>query len=66
MTLVAFSRVGLGVHYVSDVLAGVVLGAGWVSATTALFSTARRERGQPPVEPTRGLEPEHAARLGRE
>jgi membrane-associated phospholipid phosphatase len=66
VTVVAFSRVGLGVHYVSDVLAGVVLGAAWVSATTALFSTARRQRGQPPVEPTRGLEPEHAARLGGE
>jgi len=61
---VASSRVGLGVHYVSDVLAGAVLGAAWVSATTALFSVSRRQRGQPPVEPSHGLEPEHAARLG--
>jgi undecaprenyl-diphosphatase len=61
---VAFSRVALGVHYVSDVVAGAVLGAAWVTATTALFSASRRERGQPPVEPSRGLEPEHAARLG--
>jgi membrane-associated phospholipid phosphatase len=61
---VALSRVGLGVHYVSDVLAGAVLGVAWVSATTALFSASRRQRGQAPVEPSRGLEPEHAARLG--
>lgn len=61
---VAFSRVGLGVHYVSDVLAGTVLGAAWVAATTALFSVSRRQRGKPRVEPSRGLEPEHAARLG--
>jgi membrane-associated phospholipid phosphatase len=64
VTVVAFSRVGLGVHYVSDVLAGVVLGAAWVVATTALFSVSRRQRGRPPVEPLHGLEPEHAARLG--
>jgi undecaprenyl-diphosphatase len=62
--VVAFSRVALGVHYVSDVLAGVVLGAAWVGATTASFSAWRREGGQPPVEPSRGLEPEQAARLG--
>jgi membrane-associated phospholipid phosphatase len=64
VSAVAFSRVGLGVHYVSDVLGGAVLGAAWVIATTALFSASRRRRGQPPVEPSGGLEPEHAARLG--
>src|SRR4051794_22185593 len=61
---VCFARVGLGVHYVSDVLAGTVLGGAWVLAVTALFSVSRRERGRSPVEPSRGLEPEHAARLG--
>ena len=64
VVVVAFSRVGLGVHYLSDVLAGVVLGSAWVLATTALFSVGRRERGRPPVAPSQGLEPEHAARLG--
>lgn len=61
--LVGFSRVALGVHYVSDVLAGFVLGAAWVSLTTALFSAWRRERGLPPVEPSEGLEPEDARLL---
>jgi membrane-associated phospholipid phosphatase len=60
---IGFSRVALGVHYVSDVMAGYVLGAAWVAATTAAFSVWRRERGRPPVDPSRGLEPEHARRL---
>lgn len=33
--LVGFSRVGLGVHYPSDVLAGFTVGAAWVGVTTA-------------------------------
>lgn len=61
--LVCFSRVGLGVHFVSDVVAGVILGAAWVAASTALFSAWRRETGRPPVEPGQGLEPEAAGRL---
>jgi undecaprenyl-diphosphatase len=61
--LVAFSRVGLGVHFVSDVVAGAILGAAWVAATTALFSAWRRESGKPSVDPDRGLEPEAAGRL---
>jgi undecaprenyl-diphosphatase len=60
---IGFSRVALGVHYVSDVLAGYVLGGAWVAATTAAFSLGRRERGRPPVQPTEGLAPEEAARL---
>lgn len=32
---IGFSRVALGVHYVSDVLAGYVLGAAWLVAMTA-------------------------------
>ena len=58
------ARVALGVHYVSDVLAGDVLGAAWVAAMTALFSAWRQESGRPPVEPERGLEPEEAEQLG--
>jgi undecaprenyl-diphosphatase len=64
VVLVCFSRVGLGVHFVSDVVGGVILGAAWVAATTALFSAWRRETGRPAVEPAQGLEPEAADRLG--
>ncbi len=55
---IGFSRVALAAHYVSDVLAGYVLGAAWVAAMTALFSVWRVERGQAPVDPSEGLEPE--------
>jgi membrane-associated phospholipid phosphatase len=34
---IGLSRVALGVHYVSDVLAGYVLGAAWATAMIASF-----------------------------
>lgn len=55
---IGFSRLALGVHYLSDVLGGYVLGMAWLVASTAAFSTWRVERGRPPVEPLEGLEPE--------
>jgi membrane-associated phospholipid phosphatase len=61
---IGFARVTLGVHYVSDVLAGYVLGTAWVAAMIAAFNTWRRERGGAPAEPAQGLEPGHASRLG--
>jgi undecaprenyl-diphosphatase len=60
VALVAFARLGLGVHYISDVLGGFVLGLAWLVAMTAAFSVWRVERGRPAVEPTEGLEPEVA------
>ena len=61
---IGLSRVTLGVHYVSDVTAGYVLGAAWLTGMTAVFSAWRRERGRPGVRPGRGLEPEQAPHLG--
>ena len=55
---IAFSRLALGVHFFSDVLGGIVLGAAWLVASTAAFSIWRTERGRKPVEPIRGVEPE--------
>lgn len=43
---IGFSRVALAAHFVSDVLAGYVLGAAWVAAMTAVFSTWRQERAR--------------------
>jgi membrane-associated phospholipid phosphatase len=60
---IGFARVALGVHYVSDVLAGYALGAAWLAAMTGSFSAWRRERGRPGVDLEQGLEPEHAAAL---
>jgi membrane-associated phospholipid phosphatase len=35
---IGFSRIALGVHYVSDVVGGFVLGAAWVAAIAAAFN----------------------------
>jgi undecaprenyl-diphosphatase len=51
------------VHYVSDVLAGYVLGAAWVLAMAAAFNAWRVERGKPKASLDEGLEPESAPRL---
>lgn len=56
---IGFARVSLGVHYVSDVLAGYVLGAAWVAAMAAAFNAWRQERGHRPVDVRGGLEPDH-------
>ncbi len=64
VALVAASRLALGVHFVSDVLGGVVLGLAWLAMSTAAFSIWRTERGKAPVHVTEGAEPE-AATAGR-
>ena len=50
--LVSASRVLLGVHYLSDVTGGLLLGLGWAAVCTAVFVLERAERGAP-VEPGR-------------
>ncbi|MFG1948207.1 phosphatase PAP2 family protein [Nonomuraea sp. NPDC048826] len=63
---VAYTRVALGVHWVSDVLGGVMLGVAVLAATVAAFESWRRQQGRrrasPPLE---GVEPE-AVRAGRD
>ncbi|HEY3259425.1 MAG TPA: phosphatase PAP2 family protein [Pseudonocardiaceae bacterium] len=60
VVLVGFTRVALGVHYVSDVLAGWLLGLAWLGVTAYAFRLWRREVGKP-VPPIReGIEPEAA------
>lgn len=55
---VGFSRLALGVHYLSDVLGGYILGAGWLTATTAAFAAWRRDWGAAPRPLTAGLAPD--------
>jgi len=60
---IAFTRLALGVHFLSDVVGGIVLGLAWLAVSTAAFSIWRVERGRRPVQPLEGLEPEAAADL---
>jgi membrane-associated phospholipid phosphatase len=61
--IIGLSRLGLGVHYISDVAGGYLLGLAWLTASTAAFSIWRIERGRRPVEPMSGVEPEAKADL---
>ena len=45
--LVSASRVLLGVHFLSDVSGGLLLGLGWAGLCTAVFVAERAERGVP-------------------
>jgi len=55
---VALARVVLGVHFASDVFAGITLGIGWVAVTTWAYVAWRREIGRPIERPTEVGAPE--------
>ncbi len=61
--LIAASRLALGVHYLSDVLGGVVLGLAWLAASVAAFRVWVTERGRPATPVLAGVEPDAAADL---
>ncbi|MEU9235518.1 phosphatase PAP2 family protein [Streptomyces subrutilus] len=59
---VAYTRVALGVHWVSDVVGGWLLGLAVVTATTLVFEAWRADTGQRRTDVTQeGLEPELSA-----
>ncbi len=58
--LIGFTRVALGVHFLSDVIGAWLLGAAWLGVTAYAFRLWRVERGRPAVPLTEGLEPEAA------
>jgi membrane-associated phospholipid phosphatase len=59
VVVVALARVVLGVHFVSDVVAGVMLGICWVAVTTWAYVAWRRETGQPVEQTAEVGVPEH-------
>jgi undecaprenyl-diphosphatase len=53
---ICFTRLALGVHYVTDVLAGFVVGCAWLALAVAAFRTWQQEEAV--VEASEELEPE--------
>jgi membrane-associated phospholipid phosphatase len=43
IALIGFSRLALGVHFLSDVVGAVLIGAAWLLASAAAFSPSRRD-----------------------
>jgi membrane-associated phospholipid phosphatase len=58
VAIIGFARLALGVHFITDVVGGFILGLAWLAASTAAFSIWRTEEGKQPVEPLEGVEPE--------
>jgi undecaprenyl-diphosphatase len=58
-----FDRVALGVHYVTDVVAGWLVAVALVAATAAAFETWRRDVGRQPHDPLEGVDPEEVEQL---
>ena len=61
---IGFSRLSLGVHFISDVLGGYVLGAAWLAASVAAWEIWREDRGKRHTHVTEeGVEPEESKKL---
>jgi undecaprenyl-diphosphatase len=65
--MIGSSRLLLGVHFLTDVIGGYVLGLAWLFGATALFEVWRHEEGAPPSTAGDvihdGVEPEAASAL---
>lgn len=61
--LTGYDRVALGVHYVSDVVAGWAVALACLVGTGAGFEIWRREHGRRPSTVTEGVEPEAAPEM---
>lgn len=62
--LIGFSRIALGVHYLSDVVGGYLIGLVWLLGMISAFRAWRRDEGKPTAGLDEGLEPESSERLG--
>jgi undecaprenyl-diphosphatase len=63
VVVVGLTRIALGVHFLSDVLAGWLVGTCWLLMTAIAFRAWRRHEGQPVGHVSDGLDPEAAPDL---
>ena len=63
VVVVGLTRIALGVHYVSDVVAGWLIGLGWLAVTAHAFQAWRRRADLPVAPLHEGLAPESADEL---
>jgi membrane-associated phospholipid phosphatase len=64
--LIGFSRLTLGVHFLTDVLGGHILGLAWLLASVAAFEAWRSDQWLERTHPLEeGIDPEGAGRLDR-
>lgn len=63
VVIVGISRVSLGLHYPSDIVAGWLLGLLWLSVTTAAFRARRAQENCRTAPLLDGIAPEEAPRL---
>lgn len=59
---IGFSRIALGVHYLSDVVGAYLVGAVWLAGLIAAFRAWRRDLAQRPSPTEAGREPGDAGR----
>jgi membrane-associated phospholipid phosphatase len=64
--LTGFDRVALGVHYVSDVVAGWIVALACLAGTAGAFEVWRRDHGRPPSTPSEGVDPDAADEMSDE
>lgn len=60
---IAATRLALGVHFLSDVVGGIVLGVAWLTGSVAAFRIWRDERGRRPAPVLAGVEPDAGSDL---
>lgn len=63
VVVVGLTRIALGVHYLSDVLGGWLVGSGWLLVTATAFRAWRRDEGLAVGPVLGGLAPEVAGDL---
>lgn len=61
--LIGYDRIALGVHFVSDVIAGWVVALAVLAGTSVAFEVWRRDRGERPSALSDGVDPEAAEKI---